>query len=355
MSTRIGLWLPIFGAWLRNVPDEGMDWNFDYNKRVAQLADELDFETLLVAELNLNDIKGHDAPVLECWTTIAALAAVTRRVRLMAAIRPGFRLPAIVAKMASNIDHISQGRFELNLVSAWWKEEMQMYTGAWLDHTQRYQRSAEFARVLKGMWSQPVFNFDGAFYKNQAAVLSPKPVQRPGPPIWAGGESDEGREMIARECDGYLMHGDTPEAIGTLIDDMRRRRERLGLAPLKFGMAAYVISRETEREAQQELARITNVHADAKSYETYKAFVSGSKLRTNISLEDYSVSNRGLRPKFVGTPTQIAERVAEYARLGIDLVLAQCSPMHDEVRNIGENLLPLLPGHANAATMAGAK
>lgn len=355
MSTRIGLWLPIFGAWLRNVPDEGMDWTFDYNKQVAQAADDLDFETLLVAELNLNDIRGHDAPVLECWTTIAALAAVTKRIRLMAAIRPGFRFPGIVAKMSANIDHISNGRFELNLVSAWWKEEMEMYTGAWLDHTQRYQRSAEFARVLKGMWTQDVFNLDGIFYKNRGAVLSPKPVQKPGVPIWAGGESDEGRDMIANECDGYLMHGDTPEAIGGLIEDMKRRRDKTVLPPLKFGMAAYMVCRDTEAEAKKEFSRIIDVHADAKSYETYQAFVTGSKLRTSISLEDYSVSNRGLRPKFVGTPTQLAERIGQYEKLGIDLVLAQCSPMHEEVRNIGERLLPLLPGHANQPAMVAAK
>ncbi len=345
MALRVGIWLPIFGAWLRNVPDEAMDWSFDYNARVARLADQLDFHTILVAELNLNDIRGHDAPVLEAWTTISALAAITTKIRLMAAIRPGFRMPAIVAKMAANIDHISKGRFELNLVSAWWKEEMEMYTGAWLDHTERYKRSAEFARVMKGLWANPTFNFEGQFYSTRHAVLSPKPVQSPRPPIWAGGESDEGRDMIAAECDGYLMHGDTPSAIGSLIEDMRRRRERLGGAPLNFGMAAYIICRDTEAEARREYQRVIDVHADHKSYETYQAFVSGSKLRTNISLEDYSVSNRGLRPALVGTPKQIAEKLAAYERIGIDVILAQCSPMHEDVQIIGERLLPLLPGH----------
>lgn len=350
--TRMGIWLPIFGAWLRNVPDEQMSWTFDYNSGVAKLADRLGFDTILVAELNLNDIRGHDAPVLEAWTTIAALAAVTSNIRLMAAIRPGFRLPAIVAKMAANIDHISRGRFELNLVSAWWKEEMEMYTGAWLDHTQRYQRSAEFARVMKGMWAEPVFDFAGRFYTSRGAVLSPKPVQ-PRPPIWAGGESDEGRDMIAAECDGYLMHGDTPEQIASLVQDMKRRRARFGGPPLKFGMAAYVICRDTEAEARREYARVIDVHADRKSYETYQAFVTGSKLRTSISLEDYSVSNRGLRPGFVGTPDQIAERVAAYQKIGIDLILAQCSPMHEDVQIIGERLLPLLPGHTHRERALG--
>lgn len=357
MQTRLGIWLPIFGGWLRNVPDERMDWTYGYNLAVAQAADRLGYQTILVAELNMNDIKGHDAPVLEAWTTAAALAATTRDIRIMAAVRPGFRYPALVAKMAANIDHISGGRFEVNLVSAWWKEEMEQYTGQWLDHTERYQRSAEFARVMKGAWSEPVFTHRGRFYSTLGTVLEPKPVQRPWVPIWAGGESEEGRQMIAAECDGYLMHGESPEAIGGLIADMRARRERLGLGPMRFGMAGYVICRGTQAEAQRELARVVDVHADRKSYETYQAFVSGSKLRTSISLEDYSVSNRGLRPGFVGTPEQIAERIAAYTRVGIELILVQCSPQLEEVERIGRDLLPLLgqrPVSASGARVVAA-
>ena len=352
MSLSLGLWLPIFGRWLRNVPNERMDWTFDYNKRVAKMADRLRFSTILVAELNMNDIKGHDAPMLEAWTTSAALTAATYHIRITAAIRPGFRLPAIVAKMSANIDHICNGRFELNLVSAWWKEEMEMYVGSWLDHTERYQRSSEFAQVLKGAWREKVFKYDGKFYQSKGCVLNPKPVQTPGVPIWAGGESEEGREMVACECDGYMMHGDSPEAIGEFIDDMRKRRERLGLVPMKYGMAAYIIARPTEAEAQAELDRVVDVKADQRIYETYQAFVSGSKLRTNISLEDYSVSNRGLRPGLVGTPERIAERLGVFEDLGIDVVLAKCSPMHKDVAYIGEALLPLI-GQARPVSSVG--
>src|SRR5215470_12450067 len=288
MATKIGIWLPMFGGWLRNVEDERMDWTFDYNQRVAQAADRLGFSTILVAELNLNDMKGIDAPCIEAWTTIAALAATTKRIRLMAAVRPGFRLPAVVAKEAANIDHISKGRFELNLVSAWWKEEMEMYVGGWMDHTERYRRSREFVRVMRGAWTQPVFDFDGEFYKAKGCVLEPKPVQRPWIPIYAGGESDEGRDMIASECDAYLMHGDSLEVVQSYIADMRARRERFGGPPLVFGMAAYIICRETQREAEEELKRITNVRASQRSYDSYRAFVAGTKMRTQVSLEDYS-------------------------------------------------------------------
>src|SRR5438034_805605 len=148
-KVRFGFWMPIFGGWLRNVDDEQMHATFDYNKRLAQRAEQIGFDITLLAELNLNDIKGATAPVLECWTTAAAIASVTEKVELMNAIRPGFRLPAITAKMAANIDQISNGRFSLNIVSAWWEQEMREYGGAWVGHDQRYERSEEHTSELQ--------------------------------------------------------------------------------------------------------------------------------------------------------------------------------------------------------------
>jgi len=340
----LGIWLPIFGGWLRNVLDEGMPPTFAYNKKVAQAADDAGFSTILIAELNLNDIKGIRAPSLECWTTASALAAVTENIRLMSAIRPGFREPAVTAKMAANIDHISGGRFEINLVSAWWEEEMKMYVGDWLEHSDRYARSTEFVEILRGMWTNDTFSYDGDFYTIEDAILEPKPVQDRGVPIYAGGGSDEGRTMIASHCDHYLMHGGSPDKIGCDIEDMRERRANAGYDPadMHFGMAAYIICRDTEEEAMAELDRITTVDYESEGYDSYDDFVENSKLDSEVDLKDYSVSNRGLRPDLVGTPDQIVDRLAEYADVGLDLVLLQCSPMLEEVQRLGRDVIPKL-------------
>jgi len=340
----LGIWLPIFGGWLRNVSDEGMPPIFAYNKKVAQAADDAGFSTILIAELNLNDIKGIRAPSLECWTTTSALAAVTENIRLMSAIRPGFREPAVTAKMAANIDHISGGRFEINLVSAWWEEEMKMYVGDWLEHSDRYARSTEFVEILRGMWTNDTFSYDGDFYTIEDAILEPKPVQDRGVPIYAGGGSDEGRTMIARHCDHYLMHGGSPDKIAGDVEDMRERRANAGHDPddMQFGMAAYVICRDTEEEAMAELDRITTVDFESEGYDSYDDFVENSKLDSDVDLKDYSVSNRGLRPDLVGTPDQIVDRLAEYADVGLDLVLLQCSPMLEEVQRLGRDVIPKL-------------
>src|ERR1700710_1012948 len=124
---RFGYWMPVFGGWLRNGEDEGMGASRAYTKRLAQRSEEIGFDLSLVAELNLNDIKGVDAPSLDAWSTSAALAAVTNTLELMVAVRPTFHLPALLAKQAANIDHISGGRLSLNVVSSWWAEEATQY------------------------------------------------------------------------------------------------------------------------------------------------------------------------------------------------------------------------------------
>jgi len=340
----LGIWLPMFGGWLRNIEDEGMDASWGYNLEVARAADRLGFSTILIAELNLNDIKGPEADVLECWTTTAALAATTEKIRLMAALRPGFRQPAICAKMAANIDRISGGRFEINLVSAWWKEEMKMYVGSWMEHADRYRRSGEFIDVLRGCWSETRFSHEGDFYTVTDTALAPKPVQGADLPIYAGGESDEGRDMIAARCDAYLMHGDSVENAARNIADMNARRERAGKAhrPLRYGMACYMIVRDSEEEARAEQERISTIKEGTQAYHSYQDFVKNSHLKTAISMADYSVSNRGLRPGLVGTPEQVLERLKAYQDVGVELFLVQCSPMLEEVTRIGCDIIPHL-------------
>jgi FMNH2-dependent dimethyl sulfone monooxygenase len=333
--------MPIFGGWLRNVEDEHMEATFDYNKRVAQRAEQVGFDISLLAELNLNDIKGAAAPVLECWTTAAALASVTSNLELMNAIRPGFRLPAVTAKMAANIDHISGGRFSLNVVSAWWEQEMREYGGQWVAHDQRYERTREFIEVMCGMWSEPEFSYQGKYYQVDRAHLEPKPARKPWPTLYAGGESEDAKQMISKHCDGYLMHGDPPENVLPKVQDMARRREMLAMEPMIYGIAAYGICRRSEAEVQKEIDRITDVK-DAAGYFGFKDFTTQSQLERELTLRDYSVSNRGLRTGLTGTAEQIAERILSFVKAGVTVFLIQMSPMLEEIERFGEEVIPLV-------------
>ena len=155
---KFGYWLPVFGGWLRNVDDEAMEASWGYVSRLARRSEEIGFLLTLVAELNLNDIKGAAAPSLDAWSTAAALAAVTSRLEIMVAVRPTFHPPALLAKQAANIDRISNGRLSLNVVSSWWASEARMYGVPFDQHDDRYARTSEWLDVVDGLWREPEFS-----------------------------------------------------------------------------------------------------------------------------------------------------------------------------------------------------
>jgi FMNH2-dependent dimethyl sulfone monooxygenase len=254
-------------------------------------------------------------------------------------VRPTFHLPALLAKQAANIDHISGGRLTLNVVSSWWAEEARKYGVTFEQHDDRYARTREWLDVLDGTWKQDHFSYSGKYYRVQDNVLEPKPVSQPRPTLYAGGESPAAKELIAEKCDAYLMHGDSPERVGEKIKDLRERRAKHNLPPLKYGVAGYSVVRETQREAEDEVRRITDVQQSAAGYANYQEWLAGTQLEQRVSLEDYSVSNRGLRSGLVGTAERVAERLAEFEKMGVDLVLLQFSPQMQEMDQFAKTII----------------
>jgi FMNH2-dependent dimethyl sulfone monooxygenase len=339
---KFGYWTPVYGGFLRNVADEGMPATWDYIKKVSQTADRLGYDTTLVPELYLNDRKGIDAPSLEAWSLSSAIAAVTDRLKIMTAVRPGFHLPTVIAKTSATLADISSDRFSLNLVAAWWAEEAKQYGGHFASHDERYVQATEFVEILKGMWSENPFSYDGTFYSVDGAILSPKPASLPV--IFAGGESDTGREAIASFADSYVMHGGSVDEVEANIADVTGRKQRLnGGGFADFGMAAYVIVRDTEHEAQRELERITQVDPTSPGFASFEEFRANSRLSVELSLREYSVGTRGLRPNLVGTAEQVAERIRAYQDAGVTLLLIQSSPLDEELERIAAEVFPLVP------------
>jgi FMNH2-dependent dimethyl sulfone monooxygenase len=150
-----------------------------------------------------------------------------------------------------------------------------------------------------------------------------------------GGESPKAKEVIGRHGGAYVMHGDAPDVIAAKITDMDARSEK----DFSYGVSGYVIVRDTEQEAQAELARILDVTASPAAYASYQDFVAGSQLESQVSLEEYSVSNRGLRAGLVGTAEQVSARIREYEAAGVDLMLLQFSPQREEMRRFGEQVI----------------
>ncbi|WP_122467229.1 LLM class flavin-dependent oxidoreductase [Brevundimonas lutea] len=343
---RYGYWAPVFGGWLRNVDDE-REASWENLSRLVRRSEEIGWDLTLVAELNLNDIKGVEAPALDAWSSAGALAAVTRTIELMVAVRPNFHQPALFAKQSANIDRISGGRLALNVVSSWWAKEAESYGLQFDQHDDRYARTTEWLQVLDSLWTRPRTDFEGRYYTLKDAIVEPKPLSsagRPRPVIYAGGESEAAKTLIARYCDAYVMHGDTPEVIAPKIADMKARRESFGLPPMQFGMAGYAIVRDATAEAERELERITTIPGLAEGtpppgFANFDQWLSGTELERELKVREYSVSNRGLRPGFVGTPEAIRERIQEFEAVGLDLLLLQMSPQEEEMERFAAQII----------------
>jgi FMNH2-dependent dimethyl sulfone monooxygenase len=336
---RFGYWMPVFGGWLRNVDDERMDATFAYNKKLARRSEQIGFDLTLIAELFLNDIKGISAPCLDAWSTAAAHAAVTESLELMVAVRPTFHQPAIFAKQAANVDRIANGRLSLNVVSSWWSDEARRYGVHFEQHDDRYGRTAEWLTIVNGAWNEPAFSYTGKHYQVEGVILEPKPVRKPRPVIYAGGESPAAKALISSQCDAYVMHGDAPARVGEKVADMEQRRAKLGLPRMTYGVAGYTIVRSDQAEVDREIARITNVAPDSPGYHNYQDWLSNTQLENRVTLEEYSVSNRGLRSGLCGSPWQVQDQVVAFEKAGIDLLLLQCSPQLEEMERFAEAVI----------------
>jgi FMNH2-dependent dimethyl sulfone monooxygenase len=232
---------------------------------------------------------------------------------------------------------IAPGRVSLNVVSSWWKDEANQYGAPFDVHDARYARTQEWLEVTSRLLREDTVTHSGPLYQLAGTVLEPKP-SRP-PVVYMGGESPKAKQVIAAQADAYVMHGDAPEVIAAKVADLSRLRAETGRPPLEFGVSGYVICRDTEAEVDAELDRILNVRSSPEAYASYQDFIEGSQLESRVSLEEYSVSNRGLRSGLIGTPDQIADRISAYASAGVGLLLLQFSPQREEMARFGADVI----------------
>src|SRR5579884_229965 len=174
----------------------------------AQRAEELGFYSVSVADHMftrtnfLNFERTPAQPQLECYMTLAAVAAVTKRVRLVPFISPmKFRHPPLLAKMLSTLDQLSGGRVIAGLGAGWQLEEFENYGFGFGTNAERIERLAEGIRILKAMWTEEAPSFSGRYYRIDKAWNFPKPLQKPHPPIMMGGSGKKVLEVAAREAD----------------------------------------------------------------------------------------------------------------------------------------------------------
>ena len=357
---KFAYWVPnVSGGLVVSTIEQRTHWGIDYNRKLAQLAEQAGFDYALT---QIRFTAGYGAEYQhESVAFSHALLAATERLKVIAAILPGPWNPALAAKQLATIDQLTNGRVAINLVSGWFKGEFHGIGEPWLDHDERYRRSEEFIRALKGIWTQDNFSFAGDFYRFRNYTLKPKPLQQPHPEIFQGGSSRAARDMAARVSDWYFTNGNTPEGIRAQVEDLRAKAAANGQA-IKVGVNAFVIARDTEAEARAVLDEIiakANPEAvQAFGHEARNAGAASPEGEGNwakSSFEDLVQYNDGFKTNLIGTPEQIAERIVALKAVGVDLVLAGFLHFQEEVEYFGKRVLPLVRDlEARAAAQAAA-
>jgi FMNH2-dependent dimethyl sulfone monooxygenase len=343
---KFAYWVPnVSGGLVVSNIEQRTSWDFEYNKKLAQIAEKAGFEYALS---QIRFTAGYGAEYQhESVSFSHALLAATEKLNVIAAILPGPWDPAVVAKQIATIDHLTGGgRIAVNIVSGWFKGEFVAIGQPWLEHDERYRRSQEFIEALKGIWSKDDFSYHGDFYRFHNYSLKPKPLKQPE--VFQGGSSRAARDMAAKVSDWYFTNGNTVEGIKAQIDDIRAKAAANNHS-VKIGVNAFVIARDTEEEAKAVLAEIiakanpeaVNAFGDAAK-QAGKSSPEGEGNWAKSTFEDLVQYNDGFKTNLIGTPQQIAERIVALKAVGVDLVLSGFLHFQEEVAYFGEKVLPLV-------------
>ena len=329
----------------------------DYLKQIAQAADHLGYEGVLIPT-------GRSCE--DPWVVASSMLSVTTRLKFLVAVRPGLHQPGLAARMAATFDRLSKGRLLINLVTGGDQVELEG-DGVFLDHTARYEQSAEFIRIWREIiarsHSGEAFDYEGRHLSVRGAKLLFPPVQDPYPPVYFGGSSPAAHDLAAEQVDTYLTWGEPPVEVAKKVADVRARAQKHG-RELRFGIRLHVIVRETEdaawKAAEDLISRLDDAtvlraqsafsRMDSEGQRRMAALHGNGRKRTRADLEispnlwaGVGLVRGGAGTALVGDARTVAARIEEYASLGLDTFVLSGYPHLEEAYRFAELVFPLLP------------
>ncbi|WP_034456331.1 FMNH2-dependent alkanesulfonate monooxygenase [Buttiauxella noackiae] len=319
-----------------------------YLQQIAQAADRLGFTGVLIPT-------GRSCE--DAWLVAASMIPVTQRLKFLVALRPSVTSPTVAARQAATLDRLSNGRALFNLVTGSDPEELAA-DGVFLNHQERYEASAEFTHIWRRLLEGETVDHEGKHIQVKGAKLLFPPVQQPRPPLYFGGSSDVAQDLAAEQVDLYLTWGEPPHLVKEKIEQVRAKAAAHGRT-VRFGIRLHVIVRETNEEAWDAANRLISQLDDETIAKAQAAFartdsvgqhrmaaLHGGK-RDNLEISPNLWAGVGLvrggaGTALVGDGPTVAERINEYAALGIDSFILSGYPHLEEAYRVGELLFPHL-------------
>ena len=324
-----------------------------YMKQIAVAVDNLGYEGVLIPT-------GRSCE--DPWITAASLIDATQKLKFLVALRPGVTTPALAARMAATMDRLSGGRVLLNLVTGGDEQELKG-DGVYEDHQTRYKTAAEYTTIWREILTRShtgeSYSFKGERLQVENAKLLYPPIQKPYPPLWFGGSSDDAVELAAEQVDTYLTWGEPPAAVKEKLELVRQKAAARGRT-LTYGIRLHVIVRESNEEAWaaaeqliQHIDDATIAAAQAKfkqmdsvGQRRMAELHNGDRTKLEVSPNLWAgvgLVRGGAGTALVGDPETVAARIQEYADLGIDTFIFSGYPHLEESIRFAELVFPLLP------------
>ncbi len=340
-NIQFGYWSPTIARGLvASGVDNSTGYDPDYVVSTAQLAERHGFSHTLNAIRHQGD---RSEPIVASQYILGA----TTRLTSIAAVHPGLIHPGVLAELASSASLFSSGRFGINVVSGWHRDEFENLGEPWLDHEQRYARTGEFMEILHRLFAGGPVDFDGEYYTLHGASVTPTaPV---APALFQGGSSEAAHRVAGQQADWYFTNGGTPEELSARIAEVRAEAGKAGRPAPPVGVNSFVILRDTEEQAQSVLREIIEKFDReqvedffARSREAGASSPEGRGMWANSSREDLIQFNEGFRTNLIGTAEQIAGRIVDLKNIGVDLILVGALNLREELVEFGRKVIPLV-------------
>ena len=325
----------------RYKPDPN-DWTFESNKRIALAAEAAGYDFLFP----VSRWKGFGGEInfhgqsLETMTWAAGLLAVTTTIDIFSTVHVPIFNPVVAAKMGATLDHMSNGRWGINIISGWSTPEFEMMGIDLLDYDRRYERTEDFIKILKGLWTEEpgTFQFESDHYTIRDGYVQPQPQQKPHPPIVNAGSSDVARGMVARQCDWAFIAPMDLDQAKAMAGDFKVRAAAANRSVRCVAMVLPIWA-DDPAEAEAERQKIL----DQIDWECLKNMTK--HVSNQVSFGEHTLKmmayGTGSMP-LIGTPRDVAEGLAGLYQCGIDGVLMSYLDYYEDTLRFEREVLPIL-------------